>query len=82
MLKAYSSNTYTFLHFAKQFDPTALQRRKSSAPRFINYSKPSLKNNDCFQNMSQPPVKKEKRDPLSVTIRSSESFSNLFQLNT
>jgi len=82
MLKAYSSNTYTFLHFAKQFDPTALQFRKSSAPRFINYSKPSLKNNDCFQNMSQPPVKKEKRDPLSVTIRSSESFSNLFQLNT
>ena len=82
MLKAYSSNTYTFLHFAKQFDPTALQRRKSSAPRFINYSKPSLINNDCFQNMSQPPVKKEKRDPLSVTIRSNESFSNLFQLNT
>ena len=82
MLKAYSSNTYTFLHFAKQFDPTSLQRRKSSAPIFINYSKPSLKNNDCFQNMSQPPVKKEKRDPLSVTIRSSESFSNLFQLNT
>ena len=82
MLKAYSSNTYTFLHFVKQFDPTALQRRKSSASIFINYSKSSLKNNDYFQNMSQPPEKKENRDPLSVTIRSNESFSNLFQLNT
>ena len=82
MFKAYSSNTYTFLHFAKQFDPTALRRRKSSAPRFIDYSKPSLKNNDYFQNMSKPPVKKEKRDPLSVTIRSNESFANLFQLTS
>ena len=82
MLKVYSSNTYTFLHFAEQFDPCVLQRRKSSTPRFINYSKPPLISNKRFQNMSKPPVKKEKRDPLSVTIRSNETFANLFQLTS
>lgn len=82
MLKAYSSNTYTFLHFTKHFDPSALQRKKLSAPIFINYSNLTSKSNDYFQNVSQLPIKKEKRDPLSITIRNNESFSNLFQLNT
>ena len=82
MLKAYSSNTYTLLQFIEHFNPCVLQRKKSSAPISINYSKPPLKTNDYFQNMSKPPVKKENRDPLSVTIRSNESFANLFKLTS
>jgi len=77
-MKTYTSNTYTFLYFTKHFSPSVLQRRKSSVAKVI-YSKSSLNSHKYFQNMSNPPVKK---DPLNVTIRNNESFSNLLHLNT
>ena len=69
MKHAYSSNTYTLLHFERHFDPS------------VFYSKPPLKRTKSkHQSYSKPSVKKEK-DVLNITIKKNSSFSNLFILS-
>ena len=80
MKHAYSSNTYTLLHFERHFDPRVLLQKHKRMPRII-YSKPPLKRTKSkHQSYSKPPVNTEK-DVLDITIKKNSSFSDLFILS-
>ena len=79
MKHAYTSNTYTLLHFTKHFDPSVLspKHKKRSKPQVV-YSKPPVRSSKVyFQHLSEPPIKK-KKDVLGMTIRRNSSFTELF----
>jgi len=84
MKHAYSSNTYTLLHFERHFDPSVFYSKpplKRTKSKHQSYSKPPLKRTKSkHQSYSKPSVKKEK-DVLNITIKKNSSFSNLFILS-